>query len=86
MPERRIKSIMHGSAPSTRIYHHEHRSSNGRQNPKKIRRIFRKRARNENREFNYMDRKGRMMMEWYNNDPDFRRNFKEWVVDGYVNS
>lgn len=30
MPARRIKSIMHGSAESTRVYHREHRSKKGR--------------------------------------------------------
>lgn len=30
MSQRRIKSIMHGSAEDTRIYHHEHRSARGR--------------------------------------------------------
>lgn len=30
MPRRRVKSIMHGSAESTRVYHHEHRSKKGR--------------------------------------------------------
>lgn len=30
MAQRRLKSLMHGSAPDTRVYHHEHRSRKGR--------------------------------------------------------
>lgn len=30
MPARRTKSIMHGSAEDTRVYHREHRSKKGR--------------------------------------------------------
>jgi hypothetical protein len=76
MSQRRVKSIMHGSAEGTRVYHHEHRSKGGRTDKRKIISKYRSRASYERYIGNKEDQRANDIMRNFNQDPEYRKNFK----------
>lgn len=63
MPARRYKSIMHGSAEDTRVYHREHRSKKGRKNMLDIKQSNKFKKWEEDRVGREMDKEARKLLK-----------------------
>jgi hypothetical protein len=77
MARKRIKSIMHGSAEDTRVYHYSHHAGKNHAPNYKIKRRFRIRASKEKFKKRYMDSKAEHFMKEWNNDKSFRSRLDE---------